>query len=332
MSVSPDGLGPEATPAGGVDDGSDHALLPSLLTGTLKCPICLGALVEETSRLRCPEGHTYAILGAIPRMMVPRGDYTQDAQVRETSAAFGKQWTEFAEEAAVTRDDLLLHIPSGLTLAVFSGLVLDVGCGMGRYTALVAELANGVIGLDASASVDAGHKMWPELSFVQAEIAAPPFAPQTFDTVYSFGVLHHLPDPLEGFRTCFSLVRPGGQLVVWVYSAHGGTFRRGRRIARRLITRLPLAKRPIALSASIAIFSIVAFRSRFLRGYPRKLGFFRNKRLAQVYVDCYDAISAPTEVYLSEADCRVWLGSIAARRSGHERRPDGSGWIIWATP
>ena len=45
-----------------------------------------------------------------------------------------------------------------------------------------------------------------------------PFAAESFDIAFSFGVLHHLPDPEAGFRNLVSLVKPGGRLVYAVCS------------------------------------------------------------------------------------------------------------------
>jgi SAM-dependent methyltransferase len=273
-------------------------------------------------------GHTFQVSAGIPRMRVARSDDRDREAVELTAGAFGDQWTRFAAEATVGRSDLELHMPTGLGLDAFRGAVLDVGCGMGRYTALVRGLGASVIGLDASRSVDAAHSMWPNVPFVQADIAAPPFDPETFDVVYSLGVLHHLPDPLRGLHQCYSLVKPGGLLLVWVYSQHRGVFRGARRIARRVVKRIPSARFGIAVVASLVILTLLSAGDLGLRS--NKFEYFRGKKLEQIRVDCYDALSAPTEIYLSEPDCKQWVSSLGAASAGYERRSDGSGWIIWA--
>jgi SAM-dependent methyltransferase len=37
----------------------------------------------------------------------------------------------------------------------------------------------------------------------------------------SIGVLHHLPEPVVGFRALASLLRPGGRFVAWCYAREG---------------------------------------------------------------------------------------------------------------
>jgi len=249
-----------------------------------------------------------------------------------TSEAFGDQWNELGESAGVTLADVKLHLPAGWDTSIFQGDVLDAGCGMGRYTKLISGLNTRAVGLDVSDAVDKAAKLWPELPFVQADIAAPPFERETFDVVYSFGVLHHLPDPIRGWQTCFALVKPGGLLLGWMYSQHGGMLRRGRRTLRVIAARWPTLRKPIAAVASGAIWAFLR-GNRLVRGKASrstKLGFYDDKSLPQLYVDCHDALAAPSEMYLTESDCRAWLASIEPRESGYERRSDGSGWIVWA--
>jgi len=281
----------------------------------------------------CANGHEYPVRLGVPRLVESAWLEQSASQLQNaTSEAFGDQWNELGESAGVTLDDVKLHLPSGWATSVFHGDVLDAGCGMGRYTKLIADLGTRALGLDASNAVDKAAELWPELPFVQADIAAPPFEPETFDVVYSFGVLHHLPDPIRGWQTCFSLVKPGGLLLAWVYSQHGGILRAGRRTLRVVAGRLPVLRKPIAAAAAGAIWTVLK-GTRLVKGKAArssKLGFYDDKSLPQLYVDCHDALAAPSEMYLTDADCRAWLAAIKSRESGYERRRDGSGWIIWA--
>ena len=193
-----------------------------------------------------------------------------------------------------------------------------------------SESQRDVIGIDLSTAVEKAAKLWPHCSFVQGDIVAPPFTPESFDLVYSFGVLHHLPDPFRGLRRCYELVKPGGRLLVWVYSSHGGILRTGRRFARRAVRRAPLLLRPLAYAAATLLFLACVMPRKAMRSRGGRLTYYSSKRFRQLFVDCHDALAAPSEVYLSEHDCRQWLSALGGRRSGFERRRDGSGWILWA--
>ena len=47
----------------------------------------------------------------------------------------------------------------------------------------------------------------------------PPLEPASFDLVYCIGVIQHTPDPERAFDSLSRLVKPGGQLAVWIYDA-----------------------------------------------------------------------------------------------------------------
>ncbi len=102
-------------------------------------------------------------------------------------------------------------------------VVVEGGCGKGRHTRLVARYgARAVIGVDLSDAVDVAFANTggeSNVHIVQADLRALPLRPGTCDVAFSVGVLHHMPDPFEGFRSLAGAVRPGGTISVWVYGA-----------------------------------------------------------------------------------------------------------------
>jgi SAM-dependent methyltransferase len=294
----------------------------------LRCPICGGEVGPEGDAVVCRLGHSFAVQGDIPRMVVDAWPGAAQA-VSTTSAAFGLQWNKLAGFAAISVEDLVIHLPPGWDLSVFRGRVLDVGCGMGRYMKLVHEWGSDVTGVDISAAVEAARRLWPEARVLQADIGALPFAPDSFDLVYSFGVLHHLPDPVRGFVKSFRLVRPGGKLLVWVYGESQGLLRILRRFVRRIARVVPWATPVLVGLSALALWGYLVVRG-VLPGTSGKVRFYRQKGLRGVYLDCYDAITAPLETYLSQTDCEAMLTRIEAQSKGLSRRSDGSGWLLWA--
>jgi SAM-dependent methyltransferase len=57
------------------------------------------------------------------------------------------------------------------------------------------------------------------VEYAQADITLLGSLDRRFDFIESFGVLHHLADPVAGWRTLLSLLRPGGCMAVGLYSA-----------------------------------------------------------------------------------------------------------------
>lgn len=104
-------------------------------------------------------------------------------------------------------------------------LMLDAGCGNGSQSVAYTEFGLEVVALDLSSGLEKGYafrKAFPgaipeNVHFVQADLQAPPLAPQTFDIIHSAGVLHHTPDTLTTFRALRPLLKPAGTFYVWLY-------------------------------------------------------------------------------------------------------------------
>jgi SAM-dependent methyltransferase len=108
-------------------------------------------------------------------------------------------------------------------LAGFAGLepgrrVLEVGCGMGRYTLLLAERGIAVEGLDLSPvllerlrAFDGGRF---DVPLHLADVVDPPAELLgAFDAVVGFFALHHIHDLPASFRAMAQLLAPGGRIA-----------------------------------------------------------------------------------------------------------------------
>jgi SAM-dependent methyltransferase len=91
---------------------------------------------------------------------------------------------------------------------------------------LVLDVAR-VIGVDLSAAAEVAAKNLADRDFVafQADVFALPFAPESFDVIYSIGVLHHTPDCEAAVKSLDKYLKPGGLLVVWLYSGYNKWYR-----------------------------------------------------------------------------------------------------------
>ena len=220
----------------------------------LICPDCAGQLHGEhkSASLACPNGHHFPVVRGVPRF-VSSEDYAE---------SFGVEWKRFPRvqldsyngtRISWTRFKLL----TGMEPEELSGkTVLDVGCGPGRFLELVVRAGADAYGADLSDAAEVAHRnlgSQGNCTIVQADLFRLPFKEDGFDFVYSFGVLHHTPDPEDAFRKLVSHVRPGGKLAVWVYGLGVSTGVRWRWIPRphqvfgRLFKLLPSGPRKAAL-------------------------------------------------------------------------------------
>lgn len=122
-------------------------------------------------------------------------------------------------------------------------LVLDVGCGMGRFADIAERWGAHVVGVDLSvaAEVAARNLEGRNATIFQADVFQLPFAPESFDYIYSIGVLHHTPDCERAFKMLPALLKPGGRIAVWLYSRYNNWYKMSdvyRKVTRRMSPRL----------------------------------------------------------------------------------------------
>jgi len=95
--------------------------------------------------------------------------------------------------------------------------VLDVGCGEGFGTVLLAEHARSVLGIDYSpaaiATARAAYRC-PNLEFLQLDALALPNLERDFDVVTNFQVIEHLPDPGRFLDAVGGRLRADGVLML----------------------------------------------------------------------------------------------------------------------
>ena len=118
-----------------------------------------------------------------------------------------------------------LSLSDAQTASLKGSVVLDAGCGAGRYMAIVREYGvQDIVGIDLSmGGLLKANSILREVAnnghfhLVQGDIIRPPFKHEVFDTIFSIGVLHHLKTPEKGFQALKSLLSRGGQFWIWVY-------------------------------------------------------------------------------------------------------------------
>jgi arsenite methyltransferase len=172
----------------------------------------------------------YPIVDAIPRFVL-----TEDPGQRQTESSFGYKWTKldsFGSEGMKAELHAWFVSRYGFASAqemrdYFGGRrrTLDAGCGAGFATsAWMTEdwSADGAewVGADISAAIDVARERlgrFPGTNFVQADILQLPFREESFDTIIAEGVLHHTPSTERGLKALLPLLRPGGELMFYVY-------------------------------------------------------------------------------------------------------------------
>ncbi len=211
------------------------------LTGILACPHCQAGLPDPS---RWP-GDGQECPGCKARFFVVRGVprfVDSDAYAKSFSFEWKRHPCTQLDSAASRESEETFRAKTGLRPEDVAGrLVLDVGCGMGRFADVVSRWGGQVVGVDLGLAIEAAHANLEgraNVRLLQADLFQFPFRRGAFDIVYSIGVLHHTPDCEKAFRQLVPFVRPGGRLCVWVYGTMG-PWERFARLYRRVTVRMP---------------------------------------------------------------------------------------------
>lgn len=173
------------------------------------------ALRQETGRFVSQAGE-YPLVRGIPRFV------SSDQYVR----SFSFEWnmhdrTQLDMYRSDRPSEREFVAKTGFTREYLEGkLVLDAGVGAGRYADVASRWGADVVGVDLSYAVEAAQRNLgerPNVWIAQADIGALPFRAESFDVIFSIGVLHHTPDTRAYFGRLVPLLKPGGAIAIWVY-------------------------------------------------------------------------------------------------------------------
>lgn len=217
-----------------------------------------GAFVSSTGR--------YPIAGGIPRFVNP--------QATPYASSFGYQWTRWprlqfeSENAGTVMEGYtrrMWEAITGVTGPAGDRLVLDIGCGPGRFVDVARAKGARVIGLDYSQAVESAARNFandPGVCICQGDALHLPIRPGAMDGVFTIGVLHHTPDPPRGVAEAAAALAPGGWFAVSVYRAGGFYDSKMVQAWRKLFVRLwPYAGHTPALAYThLAVYAARALR------------------------------------------------------------------------
>jgi SAM-dependent methyltransferase len=296
-----------------------------IISGSLECVAC---------------GKRYAVEGGVPRLLTASA---REIERRWTASRFGYLWSQSpAGTPATTESYHFEKLEAAVALPPARGTILDAGCGEGRDLANVARRTGvEVIGVELSdggvvTSYARTHDL-PNAHVVQGDLRAIPLADESFDLVYSYGVVHHLTPPQAAIREMARVARRGATVVIYVYedfTTRALAMRAGLRTVnsvRGMTTRLPprLLLRLCQLASPLvyATFTVPHLALRRvpgLRSVAGALPFRHGKGPFSLGGDLYDRFSAPVELRFSRegtADLLRQAGLVDVR-TGYER-----GWV-----
>lgn len=303
----------------------------------LVCPDCQVALVcraagdeIETGSLDCPRcGLSYPIERGIPRFVTTERPLAGDNI--KTADAFGWEWQTFSRlhDMAAYQAQFLDWIEPIPPAFFEDKVVLDAGCGMGRFSLVSSRFgARAVLAIDASDAVEATRRnaaAYDNVHVIQADLHHLPLrrgSQAQMNFIFSIGVLHHLDRPQAGFNALVQHLHPDGTIFAWVYGReNNGWLVNGINPVRLLLTsRLP--RRALYVLSWLAALVVHAgvklvYQPANARGAPAWLrrvlpyndylawlsqyGFVHNHHVV------FDHLVAPVAFYLRREEFEAWF-------------------------
>lgn len=140
----------------------------------------------------------------------------------EVVQSFGEEWKEFnyfsnneIELIGSEYFDIVTqnHINE-------NSLVLDVGCGSGRWSIYLSSKVKYIEAIEPSEASLVAYKFtkpYDNIRITRASIADIPFPDESFDFIICLGVLHHIPDTVGGLKNIFYKLKKEGSLLLYLY-------------------------------------------------------------------------------------------------------------------
>ncbi len=228
---------------------------------------------------------------------------------KDTMKSFGDEWKTWSRfgwdnhstmEQTVGMFEYKVLVKKG---ELNGKLVLDAGCGNGRYTKAAEMYGGEVIGVDISDAVDAAYentKNEKKIHIVQGDLFKLPFRKNLFDFIFSNGVLMHTGDARKAFLSILSHLKDDGAITIHLYHKGNFIYEFNDRWLRLITTRLPI---PLMYKISNII-------TGFANLFPKKIAeygfplFVHLERHSHYNFDWY---IAPIATHHTYAEVYGWL-------------------------
>ena len=275
------------------------------LFSLLRCPQTGGKLIFDSVNnelISESGGKRYQIRNGIPRFVCSDKEYEN----------FSLQWQKFAKaqldshtKTTISRNRFFKA--TGWDPAELNGkLVLDAGCGSGRFAEIALSCGAIVVCCDISEAVNSCFTNLDQerMLVVQADLLTLPFDHRSFDYIYSLGVIQHTKDPETVIRRLIEYLRPGGSVALDFYEKRWSSLCHPKYVLRPLTKHLNGHR---LLSILEYLIPHLLRLSRFFGKFPLLGRYLRRFIPVADYSEQYPELSSADQLNFSILDTFDWL-------------------------
>jgi SAM-dependent methyltransferase len=217
------------------------------------------------------------------------------------------------------------------------GTGADIGCGSGRWAALVAPKVKRLHAVDGSQkALDVAKtnlSKYGNIQFHHATVDKLPFRKNSLNFAYCLGVLHAVPDTAEAIKSISKTLRPGAPFLLYLYYKfdnrplwyrlcwHLST------LFRFLISRLPyIARYALTQVIALLIYWPAARSAKLLEAIGScpdawPLAYYRDKSLYVMRTDALDRFGTLLEKRFTRPEIQSMLADAGFEEVRFSNRP-----------
>jgi ubiquinone/menaquinone biosynthesis C-methylase UbiE len=235
----------------------------------------------------------------------------------DVASGFGHEWSSFRQgEGDLSASDRKAIFDGYFHIFPWAELPpnpagIDVGCGSGRWSVMVAPRVGHLHLLDASQDALAVARQnlagVGNVSFHLASVDAIPLDDASLDFAFSLGVLHHVPDTSAGIRAIAAKLKPGAPFLIYLYYSfdnrpwwYRGIWRASNLLRIAISSLPPKARLAASQIIAVTVYWPLARLARLveqagLSPSSLPLESYRNRKFYVMRTDAYDRFCTKLE-------------------------------------
>lgn len=237
---------------------------------------------------------------------------------------FGDEWASF-DQSEVDEAELFGFFQEYFQLFPWDALPqnakgFDLGCGSGRWAKFVAPRVGELHLIDPSSrALHVAQENVQSKNCVFHLSSVDHIPGDNYDFGYSLGVLHHIPDTLDGIRKCVDKLKPGAPFLIYLYYNFDNRpfwFKllwHISNLGRVVISKLPFtAKKLVTDAITLLVYWPLARLSKFLPFLP--LSQYKNSSFYTMRTDSLDRFGTKLEKRFSHSEIFLMMQAAGLER------------------